>query len=164
MKLATVDPDPGQAKLRQDGVAEHEVLLARRLHLDRDAGVEQLARGARQGGRGARSAEVGPQVRLHAGAHCEPPSASRRPLAVCAQRSRANCSTLVGRPRGRFTGGGSAGRLDSIHARTSCSHQQRRLLCGILKCGGIRCRYFSLVAQVRIVFVVLPISSESSSI
>lgn len=55
------------------------------------------------------------------------------------------------------------GRCDSIHCRTSCSHQHKRRECGILKCGGIKCVYFLLVAHVRIVFVVFPISSESCS-
>ncbi len=79
------------------------------------------------------------------------------------QRARASCSVLVGRPRSRLVGGGSAGRLDCIQASTSCSHQHRRRLPGSLNGGGIRCRYFSLVAQVLIVVSALPINAEVSS-
>ena len=79
------------------------------------------------------------------------------------QRARASCSVLVGRPRGRLGGGGSAGRLACIQASTSCSHQQRRRLPGSLNGGGIRCRYFSFVAQVLIVVSALPINAEVSS-
>ena len=69
----------------------------------------------------------------------------------------------VGRPRSRLVGGGSAGRLDCIQASTSCSHQHRRRLPGSLNGGGIRCRYFSLVAQVLIAVSALPINAEVSS-
>lgn len=84
-------------------------------------------------------------------------------VAVLAQRCRASCSALVGRPRGRRCGGGSAGRVDSIHASTSVSYQQRRRLCGSLNGRGIRCAYLALVAHVLIVVSVLPMSWASCS-
>ena len=82
---------------------------------------------------------------------------------MAAQRSRASCSTLVGRPGGRRAGGGSAGRLAWIHASTSCSNQHRRREPGSLKGRGMRCWYFLLVAQVRIVVAVLPITGDNCS-
>ena len=81
----------------------------------------------------------------------------------CCQRARASCSILVGRPRGLLGGGGCAGRLDSIHCKTSCSYQQSRLLCGNLNGLGIKWAYLRLVAHVRIVFVVFPSNADSCS-
>lgn len=80
-----------------------------------------------------------------------------------AQRRRASCSALVGRPRGRRGGGGSAGRVDSIHARTSRSYQHRRLLFGSLNGRGIRWAYLAFVAHVLIVVAVLPMRWASCS-
>lgn len=84
-------------------------------------------------------------------------------VAVLAQRCRASCSALVGRPRERRGGGGSAGRVDSIHSRTSRSYQHRRRLCGSLNGRGIRWAYLALVAHVLIVVAVLPMSGASCS-
>lgn len=78
-----------------------------------------------------------------------------------AQRCRASCSALVGRPRGRRFGGGSAGRVELIQASTSCSYQHRRRLLGNLKGRGIRCAYLAFVAQVRIVVSVFPMRADS---
>src|SRR6218665_3315199 len=83
--------------------------------------------------------------------------------AVSTQHFRASCSTFVGRPRRRFFGGGSAGRVELIQASTSCSYQQRRRLFGSLKGLGIRCAYLAFVAQVRIVVSVFPIRADSCS-
>ena len=78
-------------------------------------------------------------------------------------RARAICAAFVGRPRRRGSVGGRTIVEDSSQASTSSSYQASRLECGILKGLGIRCTYFWLVAQVRIVVAVFPISCESSS-
>ena len=56
------------------------------------------------------------------------------------------------------------GRLELIHARTSCSYQHKRRLLGSLKGRGIRCAYLAFVAQVRIVVSVFPMRADSCSI
>lgn len=70
----------------------------------------------------------------------------------------------MGRPRGRRSGGGSAGRLDSIQDRTSAKLQQSRRLLGSFRGRGIKWWYFWFDEQVRIVVTDLPIIGASSSI
>jgi len=78
-------------------------------------------------------------------------------------RAYLRCSAFVGRPRDLF-GADAAGRHDLIHSSTSCSYQHKRRLPGILNGRGIRCLYFSFVANVRIVVTLLPRSCESCSV
>lgn len=83
---------------------------------------------------------------------------------VVAQRWRAICSALVGRPRGRCGDGGSAGLVDSIQASTSRSYQHSLRLPGILNGRGIRWLHLELVAKVRIVVTLLPSIRDKSSV
>ena len=55
------------------------------------------------------------------------------------------------------------GRVELIHARTSCSYQHKRRLLGSLKGRGIRCAYLALVAHVLMVVSVLPMREASCS-
>jgi hypothetical protein len=70
---------------------------------------------------------------------------------------------LVGRPRGRRCGGGTAGRLDSIQDRTSAKVQQSLRLLGSFRGRGIKWWYFWFDEQVRIVVTDLPMITASSS-
>lgn len=94
---------------------------------------------------------------------CSESMAHRADAWVAAQRCLSSRSTLVGAPRRRFSGGGEAGRWESIQARTSCSYQHRRRLCGSLNGRGTRCLYCSFDKNVRMVFGLLPIRIDSCS-
>lgn len=91
-----------------------------------------------------------------------------QPSAFCPQQNRSVFGFTSRGTRGRFVGISGARHccprwLCSIQAKTSCSYQHSLRLCGILKGGGMRCRYCAFETKVRMVAGVLPIRSASCS-
>lgn len=105
-KFVTQDGASGKANRTQQRVVKGQTIVGRSSSADQFAICQQL-------------------VKEFWGLHSCPPVRCLMDALRCCQRDRASCSTLVGLPLDRLDGGGFAGRCDSIHCSTSCSHQHK---------------------------------------